>query len=279
MNDDETSGVGPTADLESSFLALGPEIAAIDDGDLVTLNFDLERAVSIALGAAARLQALRPGFASLFFADERDIDRLRTAAYAALYTHLRATEPVARDERFPRVLEEASRLRKELLGTAGLLAELGELSKQHVAEMRSGSGHLDTASVLVALASLFESNWPRLQGKMPVTREQVARARAVGKELFELIGTRRYVPAPVAADDPSRLRVRAFTLLLLIYDRCRRAVVALRWHEGDADTFMPTLYPKRRRRTMALVDDTSETEEDRDGAANDTPPARPALDG
>lgn len=272
-------GADHAPDLESCFLALAPEIGAIGDEDLVTLNFDLEQAVTVALGVAARLQELKPGFAKLFFADERDIDRLHTAACAALYTQLLATEPVLQDERFPRTLEEATRLRKELLATAGLLAELGALSKAHVAELRSGTGHLDTARTLVALASLFESNWHRLQGRVPVTREQVARARVVGKELYELIGTRRYVPPPVPADDPIRLRARAFTLLLLIYDRCRRAVVALRWHEGDADTFMPTLYPKRRRRTNAVADERTENDPDRDAAANDTPmPARSAVD-
>ena len=94
-----------------------------------------------------------------------------------------------------------------------------------------------------------------------MSREQIARARVVGNELYELIGTRRYVPAPLPADDPSRVRARAFTLLVRKYDECRRAVVALRWHEGDADAYMPTLYPKRRRRgAEPVLDETPETE-------------------
>jgi len=68
-------------------------------------------------------------------------------------------------------------------------------------------------------------------------------------------------PAPVAADDPARTRARAFTLLVRKYDECRRAVVALRWHEQDADVFMPTLHPKKfRRAPKKPQDDTPETD-------------------
>jgi hypothetical protein len=264
MNDETVSMLGhlldPETDPKAAFLAFKGELEAIADDDLVPLNVDLEQAVSIAIGASVRLQVLKPGFAKLFFADEHDPDRLRLVAQAALYTHILATGAVAKDERFPALIEEAAQLREALLCTAELLAKFGELAREQVAEIRSGTGHLDTASGLLSLACLFETNWYRLHGMVPVKFEQVVRARALGNELFELIGTRRYVPAPVAADDPARMRLRAFTLLLRYYDHCRRAVVALRWNEGDADAFMPTLYPKRRRRLAEITSETPESE-------------------
>lgn len=253
INEDDSVGAIGALDPETCFLAVKAELEALEHDEVVALNVDLEQAVSTALGASVRLQALRPGFARLDFADEHEPDRLAVYAYAALYTHVLAGQVASRDERLPKLLDEALPLRERLLGTAELMAELGELSRQPVAAIRSGTGHLDIASCLIALACLFEANWSRLNGRVPVTREQVARARMVGRELYEVIGTRRYVPAPIPMDDPGRLRARAFTLLVRSYDRCRRAVVALRWHEGDADAFMPTLYPKRRRRATVAI--------------------------
>jgi hypothetical protein len=37
-------------------------------------------------------------------------------------------------------------------------------------------------------------------------------------------------------------------------------VFALRWNEGDADAFMPTLYPKRRRRLVEITSERPESE-------------------
>ena len=36
------------------------------------------------------------------------------------------------------------------------------------------------------------------------------------------------------------MRARAYTLF---YDDARRAVIFLRWHEGDADSIAPSLHP------------------------------------
>jgi len=46
-------------------------------------------------------------------------------------------------------------------------------------------------------------------------------------------------------------RNRVFTLLTRRYDQVRRAVVFLRWDEGDADRIVPSLYKKHRGSSIA----------------------------
>lgn len=43
----------------------------------------------------------------------------------------------------------------------------------------------------------------------------------------------------------AELRVRALSLLVREYEELRRMVTYVRWFEGDADTFVPSLYAGR----------------------------------
>jgi hypothetical protein len=42
--------------------------------------------------------------------------------------------------------------------------------------------------------------------------------------------------------------LRCYTLFQESYDCCRRAASYLRWEHGDADSYVPTLYPRGGRR-------------------------------
>jgi hypothetical protein len=61
-------------------------------------------------------------------------------------------------------------------------------------------------------------------------------------------------------------RLRAFRLMVRAYDAARAAVGYLRWREGDAETFVPSLFGGRRRR--ASESERPEGEPGSDGAAD-----------
>jgi hypothetical protein len=52
---------------------------------------------------------------------------------------------------------------------------------------------------------------------------------------------------PVAKETSAETRKRAFTLFVRSYDQLRRAAVYLRWDEGDADAFVPSIYAGKKR--------------------------------
>ena len=80
--------------------------------------------------------------------------------------------------------------------------------------------------------------------KTAVTIAEVERASTLGPELLVALGEQK-----VAAPTPgARLRERAFALLYAAYDECGRAASYLRWHEGDADAFAPSLFARARKR-------------------------------
>jgi len=66
------------------------------------------------------------------------------------------------------------------------------------------------------------------------------------------------------------MRARAFTLLTDAYDNARRAIIYLRWHEGDADIICPYLFAGRSNGRGKAADNKPATP-----GANPTPNANP----
>ncbi|HEU4535116.1 MAG TPA: hypothetical protein VFS00_13405 [Polyangiaceae bacterium] len=258
----EGDGAAQVAPEEAAlaFVRVQPELAAVRADERGRITAAVPVAVSIALGALPNIEARRdemrrawPGY------DVARAGRLREYAYAALYAHFLAGRPAESASRLPALLAEAAPLRERLLWAAELHAHYGDVDAARVAAIRSGVGHQDTANDLVELGVLFRSARAVLAGRTRVNDAEVARALELGMQLVDALGRRRVgteggeTPSQ-AADD----RVRAFWLFHDAYEESRRAMSHLRWHEGDADQLVPSLFSGRRRRPVVEVPDETE---------------------
>ena len=108
------------------------------------------------------------------------------------------------------------------------------------------------AGNLIALATVFRSNWDQIKGKTGLGEETIERAGAIGVELLQALGSKD-VSRPLDGDAArsADIRARALTLLVKRYDQVRRAVEYLRWDEGDANEIAPSIYLFRRGRRPA----------------------------
>ena len=248
--------------LRAAHLWAQAEIDAFPDSELVTINLDVETTASMILALAPRIAGLSPQITALAGIDRRRVENVGRYALACLAVNLAAERAGPRPGATAAMIAEAQPLRALLRVNADGLALAGCLPRAEVARIRSGRGLLHVASGLVALAELYHEHWDAIADKTPVTRPEIERSLTLGTAMLKAIGGRDLDPDPsVGAEDPLRARHRAFSLLLAAYDECRRGVVFLRWREGDADTFTPSLY-RRRRRRRAEVDV-------KEGAAND----------
>src|SRR5262249_30892475 len=97
---------------------------------------------------------------------------------------------------------------------------------------------------LQLLAQLFRRH-PPPAGLTAVRPTDLQRAEKLAATILILVGQRRKLRASV--DAAADVRNRAFTLFTRVYDGVRRAVVYLRWDNGDADRLVPLLYAKKSR--------------------------------
>ena len=225
--------------------AVKSEMAALQASDLWTINLDIPQAVSQALGVVPNLAEHRAQIVKdLPNHPIQSFDRLETYALAAYHAHILSLPAEGSENHVATLLAEAGRLRGDLLSDAEALARRGKLDADRVAKIRADHGNIDTANDLVALSALFLSQWSEIHDKTAATMEDVQRAGELGPLVLAALGVREHgapLPPAAAADQ----RRRAYTLFVKAYDETRRALGYLRWHEGDTDAIVPSLYKGR----------------------------------
>jgi hypothetical protein len=258
----------PPAELAASLERVRPELEALPEDEVGRITTNVPSAVTIVLGAAHNVAAMRDEIVrKLPEHDLAPLDKLRDYALALLFAHIMTLPSAEIETRLQALLAEAGTRRAQMLGVAEAYVPLGLVDAERVAAIRRGSGHLDTAQDLIALAQLYHAHQAELAGKTPFSAADLEHTHALGLELFDLLGRRKVgndgSGGPGAYE---QARLRAFRLMVRAYDAARAAVGYLRWREGDAETFVPSLFGGRRRR--ASETERPEGEPGSDGAAD-----------
>jgi hypothetical protein len=244
------SGVNVAKDealVEEAYERVKGELAALAPEALVQVNLDVQVAVSTILGALPEIRALRDRIVKELPAfDVVSFDKLEDYAQALAFTQSKfqfAAQPVGD---LDTVSVEAVRLREMLVANAQALALSGLFDAQNLEQLKGANGYKNVAQDLQALSTAIRENWANIQGKSPLTADDVQAASRVALRLTRLVGLKEQGPALLAA--ATELRTRAFTLVSQTYEETRLAVAYLRRREGDADSIAPSLYPGKGRR-------------------------------
>lgn len=259
--------VKASSEAQQALAEVADELAALDASEVLRVNVDVARAVSIVLGAEPQLLAFKEEIErALPEHDASRLTRLRTYALAALYAHLDAQPTPPRSD-LSDLIQQSTALKQTLIIAADGLAHAGLVDGTRLAEIKSGSGHLDLATDLVALGALFDVSWPQIEGKTFVPYADVEQASRLGTALMVALGAKGHPASRVSSEAVDR-KHRAFTLLFQVYDEARRALGYLRWHEDDVDLIAPSLY-KRARRRVKEVEQADGVEEVEDVAGDE----------
>lgn len=232
-------------EVAQAFARTEADILALPKERVGQVTTDVPTAVSLALGALPQIESLLADMKDVLKKPPVDeLARLRDRALATLYAHLHF---VPRTKSLETDLEEARVLRERLLTTADAHVSHGHFDAESIAKIREGAGSLDRANDLIALGALFRSAWDDIGERTPVTLAQLERASALGTQLVIDLGGRALgVTAVTGGESWSDLRTRAFRLLVEDYDEIRRAVEYVRYHEGDAAAYAPSLHTRPR---------------------------------
>lgn len=235
-------------DSLQAFESVRAEIDAVDASELTQINIDILIAVTTVLGILPKLRQLRPLLAKLPGFDIERFDRLERIARALGHAHAMhlGTGPS------PEIAEtaaEAVELRETLLADATAAARRGFIDPDALKNLKGPIGYRNLAFDLAALANLLLEAWPLVEGKSAVQMSELHRARTLADRLLTAVGLRQF-DAP-GQTDTALTRNRAFALFIKNYDQVRRAVSYLRWNEGDADEFAPSLYERRHVKSKA----------------------------
>ena len=239
--------------FRQSFERVEPEMKALAESDLSSINLDVPSAVATVLGAVPEIRKLLEAAASLTELDLTRVAKLEDYALALGYAHAvyrAASEP---NNDVTDIAAEALTVRDTLYMDAIALGHRRLLDQNRLARLRSNAGYKNIAFDVLGLVALLREHWAVIQDKTAVRYHELEAAERLADRLITAVGLREQGPVALTAAVAARLR--AYTLFLRSYDEARRAVQYLRWHQGDADTIAPSLYAGRasRKRPMEPI--------------------------
>ncbi len=224
------------------------ELKALPADQLVLPNTDVPRAISTALGAKPKIVAIQPSILEVIPKfDVKLIENLETYAFALNHANIAYMTATQSPDDLPALLEEGTGMRDRYRSAATSLEQWGLLNPAALKQYKGLKGYRNVAMDLQVLVRVFKENWAAVNGKSAITEADLDRAQRVAERMIRLVGLREQSPAAVA--DTSDMRARAFTLFTSCYDQIRRAVVFVRWDQGDADEIAPSLYAGKTRST------------------------------
>jgi hypothetical protein len=228
--------------FHEGFQRVEAEVRAVPLDRLMPINFDVRAVVTTILGVYPELVELRPAIEELPVSVEF-IYKVKDYALALGYAHSRMQVAVQTSDALAAVAQEGIVVRDQLQADAQGFAKRGIIRPEVLTRFRSGTGYRGIAFDLVGLPEVFLDVWDKLEGKTPLTREEVENARKLGARIAQLIGVREQ--GPVVRDQAAVLRQQAYVLCSESYEEARHAVAFVRRKEGDAESIAPSLFAGR----------------------------------
>lgn len=233
-------------DFGDALAALLPEAAKIPEAECLTINTDVGESGATALWAATRMETLRDALVQRFPDYAVHLDGLVPAAQAVLQAQFNHSAAMTPPESIPELEATLVRMRAMLVADVQGLVLRGLLQQKDVPELGSPNAHRNLAFGTGALVALLRNNWDRVKSRTAVTEEELDAAQEAAQRLAVAVVVRERGENALGAT--ALIRRQVFTLLMRRYEFLRQAFTFLRWFEGDADKFSPSLYVNQRNR-------------------------------
>jgi hypothetical protein len=230
--------------LKDAFVRVQPEIIAVLESELVAINLDPGAKFTSTLGYLPRLVTLRGAIVTLVPSfNVKQFDSLCDYLMAMMYTHVQYQNALKPESPVQEVASKVTLQRDLLLPDCMALANRGLLPAERVGQLKASVGYRATGELVLSMVDMLRTHWERINGKTAITAQELAECEASALELLNAVGVREGA-LPTAAE-AALTRQRAYTLFVRAYEEARRHVIFLRWHEGDADNFAPSLFAGR----------------------------------
>ncbi len=220
-----------------------PDMAALPDSELLSINLDIPSAVATTLGAWKEIALLRDQVMGLHDFDVTRFDKLETYALAAWQAHSSYVAASTPAEPIQELADKAVASREQLLSDAVALGKRGLIDGERLKELKGPVGYKNVAIDIGVLVALLRERWAVVASKTALSAEELDAAETLADQLITAVGQREQAPLVVATAADNRQR--AFSLLIKTYDQARRAISYLRWNKDDIESIAPSLYAGR----------------------------------
>ena len=162
--------------------------------------------------------------------------------------------------------------RKILQATLDLMVATKKLPTSALQGSASGLSHVEEAQMVLTIVVLLRNNWDQVQSSCPYSLQSLIELESkVERFLEELSARNGRIKDPTHAE----MKKRMLTLLITYWDNIRKAVQYVRFNEGDAEQWAPSLFStrksgRRQQQNKATTESTTPTITANDNPMNDT---------
>ncbi|MFO0711674.1 MAG: hypothetical protein U0353_17610 [Sandaracinus sp.] len=257
------------AEGKTALASLEERLRAMPSDGLEVVNLDINAAVVTAMGCLPELAPYRAEIARIDAHTAAALDELPSIAWALNQAHARYLVNDTTSADLAELSKRVVDARGLLLAEASVLVQRKQVDADKLAQLKGAVGFRNQVSDVLQLVEVL-----RGAGGSRVTTEELEQAEAAAQALVLALGKREQ--APQGQSEASELRQRCFTLFVRSYDELRRVMSYLRWHEGDVDAIIPSLYAGRSR--PRSKDETSPTSTPVIVAPIESEPAKPVRE-
>lgn len=229
-----------------AFERTAPDRDAVDLVVTPHYNMDAVYAASQAELVSRRIAPYRSILEALPDFDMKHVDRLVDYANALVFIQTTIVSRASRVRKLPHLAEEGYRFRKMLLAYGDVLVLKGVFQAKVISRLRDGSGYRDLVEDLGALVRLYEAHPETIGPDAPVTTEDLQRVAELARTMRTEFGLDQ--EPDLSQDELLEARRKTAWLLVRAHSQIRRAMSYIRFEEGDAASFVPSLYLVARRR-------------------------------
>jgi len=236
--------VDEQSEFEEAFKRVEPELAALSPDEIAPINLEIASAVATVLFLWTGILKLRDTIVrGLIGFDIARFDKIEDYAMALGYAntmYLVATQP---PDELQAIYDESAAMRETLYTDTMALIRRGFINEASIKELKGLTGYKNIAVDLQILATVLKASWSTIENNCGIQISELDHALKLSTVMFGIVGFRENGSAAQVATADTR--ARAYTLFTRAYDDARRAVIFLRWHEGDADSIAPSLHTGR----------------------------------
>jgi hypothetical protein len=240
---------------EAAFARVRLAIKSLPEKDWYPVNVDAFDCIIAVLGTLPEVRAMREEIAEEFKRFDFDqFDNIET--YTLALNHINAIWRAATLDKVETTARAKALepIRDDLMQHTALMGRRGLINPEPLAKCKSNTSHKVLAQDVIMLVNHIKASWSNLEGKTPLSLQELNQAANQALDLASAIGSKEQ--SPVVIGEAARSRQAAFTLFRRAYDEARRAVLYLRYHEGDGDEIAPSLYAGRGGRGKAKPEQT-----------------------
>jgi hypothetical protein len=261
-----SSGEQIEQDMLVSYRACLPDMMAIPVERLKILRYDIPTAATAVIGSISKLSELADDIQATFKnVDPQLIPNLRQQAKAmarAYVLNQAASKPsLSVTELSARIVA----IRADLESDARNAARRGLIDPERLKELQGAVGYKNQAFDTLLLAALLRAAWPKLEGKTFVTAAEVDEANVLAYQLLQAVGEKEQLTP--ASQETADILFRAIALFEDTYYEVDRLVQCVRYYQKDAGEWLPTLYPRSKRKNGDADKGETPTREEGDNAA------------